>query len=301
MISRTSIFTLFQAIILFSFTNGEEIIKPADIECADNRSLINIEVSKVLHDNNAQCLQLSNYDNLPESLIGNNTGQSFKLHYLQSNMSLQAHVVYNGVKYFFEHAGFIFGDNSTKGSIHTINHMKFPLEMQMVHRNEKYTTIEDAGKNSDGLLIIAILFVATNDGNMNIRGLVYFLHAVQFKGQQHKLDVFPLTYLMPCYYGFYYSYKGPNTIPPCYSSVQWIIFHNAVPIDEYQLGEFRKLQSVTKEECPKELCPLWGNFRDRQNYSTIDAMWKEQCRPTSGPEDANLPTSRNSCSSIYIY
>ncbi|GAB6031081.1 Carbonic AnHydrase [Chamberlinius hualienensis] len=251
--------------------------------CGDNQSPVNIDTNRATYERNVDCLLLQNYGCVPEALTENNIEHTMQLLYYQGNKSQEAHVVYKGVKYIFDRAVFHFGENSSTGSEHTLNNVQFPLEMQLVHRNEKYATIEEAKNKSDGLLNIAVLFVTANTDNDDLRGIIYDMHYVMFKDDYYCVKPFPISMLLPRPYGYYYSYKGSMTVPPCYESVQWLVFHNPVPISEYQLDQFRKLQHNTNLTCPTAECPMWNNYRRKFCHKDRNVKWKEECNPISCP------------------
>jgi len=45
---------------------------------------------------------------------------------------------------------------TTGGSDHRINGRTYPVEMHLVHMNSKYSSINDAVKNKDGLAVLGI-------------------------------------------------------------------------------------------------------------------------------------------------
>ena len=57
----------------------------------------------------------------------------------------------------FELAHWHWGSNSTQGSEHTYDGKRFPMEMHMVHYNDKYPNITEAMKQNNGLLVISLV------------------------------------------------------------------------------------------------------------------------------------------------
>ena len=64
----------------------------------------------------------------------------------------------DGVKYLLVQTHWHWGPDDTLGSEHTIEGRKFPLEVHMVHYNEKYKDMEEASNHVDGIAVNAIMY-----------------------------------------------------------------------------------------------------------------------------------------------
>jgi len=53
---------------------------------------------------------------------------------------------------------FHWGDFGMKGSEHTIDGKRYPLEMHIVHLNERYASLEEAVQYPDGLAVLGVMF-----------------------------------------------------------------------------------------------------------------------------------------------
>ena len=60
--------------------------------------------------------------------------------------------------FLFEKMHFHWGSKNTLGSEHAIFGQKFPVELHLVHYNDKYGNFEDAVDRPDGLLVVAVFF-----------------------------------------------------------------------------------------------------------------------------------------------
>ncbi|GAB6025955.1 Carbonic AnHydrase [Chamberlinius hualienensis] len=257
--------------------------KGAHICCGFQQSPINIDISVAEYDRDAVCLTLENYNLLPRAMALHNNGHTVELIYNAFNRSVIPMVsngpIANHTRYALDRVHFHWGNISTYGSEHTLNYLQLPMEMQLIHRNIKYNSLAEARNKSDGLAIISILLKLNRDDNDNLRGVVYNLRDVRWNGQYRCIKPFPILNLLPPSFGYYYSYNGSLTAPPCFESVQWIVFHNPVCISEYQLNEFRKLQEDTEERCPDGFCNLVNNFRKAMCVKNRIVKWKEECPP----------------------
>jgi carbonic anhydrase len=60
--------------------------------------------------------------------------------------------------YLFDRMHFHWGSKNSIGSEHAILGQKFPLEMHLVHFNDKYGSLTEARDRRDGLLVVAVFF-----------------------------------------------------------------------------------------------------------------------------------------------
>ncbi|GAB6031083.1 Carbonic AnHydrase [Chamberlinius hualienensis] len=262
----------------------------AHLCCGESQSPINIDIRHSQYDSEAQCLTFHNYDCVPKSMAINNNGNTVELLYNAVDKDKVPHItkgpIKDGSRYELDRIVFHWGANSSYGSEHTLDYFQLPLEMQMVHRNSKYSSLAEAKTKPDGILIVAVLYMWSYEDNNNLRDLVYPLHYITWLGQTKCIMPFSFLKLLPSSFGYYYSYNGSLTMPPCTENVQWIVFHNPVYISEFQLNEFRKLQDMTEEACPRKNCPLVDNYRKTACIKNRIIRWKEEC-----PAEPKCPNS----------
>lgn len=71
--------------------------------------------------------------------------------------------------YELQGAHFHWGPHDKIGSEHYINGKAYPLELHMVHKNNKYATVAQAQEYADGLMVLAYFF------SVNVSYLFYIL------------------------------------------------------------------------------------------------------------------------------
>ena len=79
------------------------------------------------------------------------------LHVNGPRPSITGSAVYEDV-FAFHKLHFHWGSKNSIGSEHAIFDQKFPMEMHLVHYNDKYESIEKAINKPDGLCVIAVFF-----------------------------------------------------------------------------------------------------------------------------------------------
>lgn len=117
-----------------------------------------------------------------------------------------------------------------ESSEHTIDGVRYPLVIHMVHVNSR-----------GGYLVLAIM---TKEGKTSIpfQFLESFLPLK--KDEVKKIDKpFNLNYNLPINKG-YYSYTGSLTTPPCTEGVQWFIFKEPITISVEQVDILKTLMPV---------------------------------------------------------
>lgn len=149
-------------------------------------------------------------------------------------------------EYEFDGLHFHWGERNNRGSEHTFNGVRYPMEMHLVHRNKKYKSVDEATKHHDGLAVIAFFYqIADFDGH-EIEPIVSKLHLVQsFDNKVLINSTFTLASLLgQVDVERFYMYKGSLTTPPCSEAVKWIIFPNMLPISVSQMNKFRDLSRL---------------------------------------------------------
>ncbi|CAN7986470.1 unnamed protein product [Ixodes hexagonus] len=162
-------------------------------------------------------------------------------------------------QYQFVQLHFHWGANSSRGSEHTFAGTQYPMEMHMVHFNQRYGNAPEAQKRPDGFLVIAVLFEISKSNNPNFQKIVDALSRIRTEDTNGVELPSPvvLNDLLPTISSHYYRYRGSLTTPPCSQSVTFNILINTVPISEQQMEQFRQLRTGPQEDSPL----LVDNFR----------------------------------------
>lgn len=112
-------------------------------------------------------------------------------------------------------------------SEHRVDGKKFPMEIHLVHRDDK-----------NNFLVVGIF---VQEGNENIFADNLWAHFPKEKEEHHKFkyEKINIAGLFPENQKAYY-YSGSLTTPPCTEKVNWIIFQEPVEMSKKQLGHFHK-------------------------------------------------------------
>lgn len=150
------------------------------------------------------------------------------------------------IQYNFEKGDFITLNEDTyeliqihfhEPSEHTINGIRYPLEMHLVH----------IGKNNT----IAVFGIMAQEGESSEPFTELEEYLPINNGETKVIDTdFDLTKNLPEDKG-YYTYRGSLTTPPCTENVTWFVFKNPITISVDQVKQLQQLM------------PL-NNYRDEQ-------------------------------------
>jgi len=174
-----------------------------------------------------------------------NTGAGFKVNFDRLQNSLLEGGPLDS-KYRLEQLHCHWGRNSSVGSEHTVSGKFYAAEMHLVHWNaEKYSSIDEAVDKPDGLAVLGV-FMEVGEENQDHEELEKICELL--KKIPHRGDHVPFeTELDPMEFfpenKAYWTYPGSLTTPPCFESVQWIVFNDAIQVSEKQLESFRAMLS----------------------------------------------------------
>ncbi|XP_046667044.1 carbonic anhydrase 2-like [Homalodisca vitripennis] len=149
-------------------------------------------------------------------------------------------------------------------SEHTVNGKRFPLELHMVHYNQRYGDLKHAAQQHDGLAVVGILFEESENGTEVLEPLLRVVRAVSGKVQAKERlppNFNPIEFL-PADRSTFFRYQGSLTTPPCSETVKWTVMQSKVPISSDQIKTFRQVSSESGK--------LEHNYRRLQEINKRD-------------------------------
>ncbi|KAF6720264.1 Carbonic anhydrase [Oryzias melastigma] len=154
---------------------------------------------------------------------------------------------------------FHWGASDDKGSEHTINGIKFPCELHLVHWNTKYASFGEAADKPDGLAVVGV-FLKIGAANPKLQKVLDALDAIKTKGKQNTFSNFDPKTLLPGSLD-YWTYDGSLTTPPLLESVTWIVLKEQISVSPAQMVKFRSLLFTGDGE---PVCNMVDNYRPPQ-------------------------------------
>lgn len=143
-------------------------------------------------------------------------------------------------------------------SEHTMANYRFPLELHLVHFEQKYRNLTEAVKHEHGVAVIGVLFDLSPDDDEDFQPLLDIIDNLKDTvGDPRQLSNFSPKSFLPRDKAGYYRYQGSLTTPGCNEGVIWTIFTHTLPISKRQVKIFEALQT-------EEQVPLTKNYRSLQ-------------------------------------
>lgn len=178
-----------------------------------------------------------------------NTGSSWKAQITGGKSSLTGGPLKS--KFALEQFHAHWGSSDTVGSEHTLDGKMYSAELHLVHWDtDKYKSFGEAAAAKGGLAVLG-MFLKVGKANDELDKLVKLLPFIPYKGQNVNIrDKINCTKFLPGNRS-YFTYDGSLTTPPCYESVNWIVFEEPVEISLQQLAAFRSMKSFNRgSACP---------------------------------------------------
>jgi len=252
------------------------------VAASDYQSPINIEHRSLVYDAKLKDIIFKGYNesNPEQKLKLRNDGFAVKLR-LEDELTLHIENTPNIYRAF--QLIFHWGSENEKGSEHLNDGQSYPMEVQILHRNTKYS-VDEMYDKQDGLLLLSIWVEVSEETNEAYKVITDSLEKIKFQDQEININSFPLSTLLPEDTSLYYFYVGSLTTPPCNECASWIVLSDTVKLSQEQLNKFRDLCSSKDDSSLK----LVNNFRPPQRLCrrTIKACFKmEEAMDPHGESD----------------
>ncbi|KAF6032763.1 Car15 [Bugula neritina] len=135
------------------------------------------------------------------------------------------------------------GANNRKGSEHLVDGKSYPMELHFVHKNEKFTTVQDAvsSGDSDAFAALGFFFELQEEDNPDLDDLVEAVKAVRNETnyQESGVKVNVSEFVSSASRSSYYRYFGGLTTPGCQEIVLWTVFTEPIGISADQMEIIR--------------------------------------------------------------
>ncbi|CUS36320.1 Eukaryotic-type carbonic anhydrase family protein [Candidatus Nitrospira nitrificans] len=144
-------------------------------------------------------------------------------------------------------------------SEHTIDQKHYPMELHLVHHNERHE--------------VAVVAVFMEEGKHNQFFETFLEHAPTKVGEvndDHNHTVNPMN-LLPERKS-YYRYSGSFTTPPCSEGVIWAVMQDPIEVSAEQIKKFRAL---VKHDNARPTQPLHKRFVLETNLPTTTTATKK--------------------------
>ncbi|XP_033934236.1 carbonic anhydrase-like isoform X1 [Pseudochaenichthys georgianus] len=238
-------------------TGPEKWGKDFPVANGQRQSPINIVPKEAQYDSTLKSLKLKYDPSNTKSILNN--GHSFQVDYEDdANSSILTGGPISGT-YRLKQFHFHWGASNDRGSEHTVNGIKSPCELHLVHWNTKYPSFGEAASQPDGLAVVGV-FLKISAANPRLQKVLDAFDSIKTKGKQTVFANFDPKTLLPDSMDFW-TYAGSLTTPPLLESVSWIVLKEPISVSRTQMARFRGLLFTGEGEAP---CCMVDNYRPPQ-------------------------------------
>ncbi|ELT87930.1 hypothetical protein CAPTEDRAFT_224291 [Capitella teleta] len=176
-----------------------------------------------------------------------NNGKSVTMAYDPSGSSLTGGPLRN--KFQLAQFHFHWGTSNDCGSEHTVDGKMFASEAHLVHYNtDLFKDFGEAAQADNGLTVLGVFLKVGEKNHAGFQKVIDLVKSIPFADDTLEVKGgYDPSLLLPEDCSRYWTYLGSLTTPPCFESVNWVVFRDPIEVSQEQINVLRGISNQSRE------------------------------------------------------
>ncbi|XP_057325836.1 carbonic anhydrase 6-like [Microplitis mediator] len=200
----------------------------------------------------AQKINVEDYKTVPAKMTMKNNGHTLKIMLQWGRNENKIPTIFGGPlesEHTLHSLEFHWGPDINSGSEHTFRSKSYPIELQLIHYDSEFDSLEEAQVYEKGILIYSTFFEIKSEESEFLTKIIEKIPDVIEPGTETEIEPFAIDDLFEEMNANSFNiYYGSLTSPPCSESVNWLISDQIFEATKEQIEVFQTIHLLNGDD-----------------------------------------------------